>query len=244
MSEESATTNGRKRERSHRYPGRPLSESIDLARFVEERGLDGLGATEIASALGFSSVKTNTFSSRLSATRQFGLLNLKGEGYELTPLARSILHPVDPEELPNLHRRALLEPPLYSDLAHRYGGKVIPDPPILANLLYHQFNIIAAAKDAAAEAFLDSARFAGALDPRGVFRPEGVQVAPLLVPEAEDAEPARPKTKPRDNAGVRLDLQLWDDDSGKTIRLRAPKEISRASFDRFLQAFQLMVKVE
>jgi len=43
---------GRKRERSHRYPGRGLAESLELARFLEERGLDGFPAGEIARALG------------------------------------------------------------------------------------------------------------------------------------------------------------------------------------------------
>src|SRR5947209_5806347 len=102
----------RKRERSTRYPGRTLSDSVDLARSLEGRGLDGLHATEIAAALGYSNVKTNTFSARLSAARQFGLVVLKDETYSLTPLARSILHPVDPAELPRLYREALLAPPL------------------------------------------------------------------------------------------------------------------------------------
>ena len=41
----------------------------------------------------------------LSAARQFGLLTLTGEGYSLTPLAREILHPVDPADLPRLSAR-------------------------------------------------------------------------------------------------------------------------------------------
>ncbi len=237
MSDESTAPSGRKRERSNRYPGRPLRESVDLACFIEEKGLDGLGAAEIASALGYSSVKTNTFSARLSAARQFGLLTLGAEGYSLTPLARTILHPVDPAELPSLLRKALWEPSLYGELAVRFGGNVVPEASILANLLYHQFQIIAPAKDAAAEVFLESARFAGALDGRGVLRPDGPE-APIVVPSPVPT-PQRAKA-----SGVRLDLELWDGDAGKTIRIRAPRTITRASFERFLQAFQLMVKVE
>src|SRR5437588_3044077 len=89
-----------KRERSTRHPSVPLAESVELCKFIEARGLDGLTAADIATALGYKNIKTNTFSARLSAARQFGLLALKQEGYSLTPLARSILHPVDPAEVP------------------------------------------------------------------------------------------------------------------------------------------------
>src|SRR4051812_50212663 len=99
--ESSAPARG-KRERSTRYPGVPLAESVELCRFVDDRGLDGLTAADIATALGYKNIKTNTFSARLSAARQFGLLALKEEGYALTPLARAILHPVDRSGLPQL----------------------------------------------------------------------------------------------------------------------------------------------
>src|SRR5205814_6279900 len=96
---EPITPNRPKRERSARYPGGPLAESVGLCKFIDGHGLDGLTAADIASALGYRNVKTNTFSARLSAARQFGLLDLNDEGYALTPLARAILHPVDPADL-------------------------------------------------------------------------------------------------------------------------------------------------
>src|SRR3954465_8760811 len=117
-----------KRERSTRYPGVNLAESLKLCESIEKLGGDGLTASDIATALGYKNIKTNTFSARLSAARQFGLLVLKDEGYSLTPLARSILHPVDPAELPRLYRQALLEPSLYADLAEQFGDKRVPDP--------------------------------------------------------------------------------------------------------------------
>ncbi len=231
----------RKRERSTRYPGSPLAECIEFARFIETKGLDGLPATEVALAMGYKSVKTNTFSAPLSAARQFGLLTLKDDAYSLTQLARSILHPVDPAELPRLHRKALLEPPLYAELAQRLADKRVPEAAILANVLYHQHHIIATAKDAAAETFLQSARFAGVLGDEGIFRPQGEPLAPPLPDAPKAADPVARRESSRD---VRLDLRLWGDDQGKTIRLRAPETISAESFERFLQAFHLLVKVE
>lgn len=239
------TPEPRKRERSARYPGVPLADSVELARFVDDRGLDGLPADEIAVALGYKSAKTNTVSARLSAARQFGLMTIDGEGYALTPLARSILHPTDPAELPRLRRQALLEPPLYADLAQRLAEKRVPDASILANILYHHHSIVAAAKQQAAESFLESARTAGALGEDGIFRPHAgaeAVAAPAQTPKAAVA-PRGPT--PRSTAGeVKLDLRLWGPDRGKVVRLRAPESMSAASLERFLEALKLLIRVE
>jgi hypothetical protein len=262
-----------KRERSTRYPGVDLAESLKLCESIEQLGVDGLTSADIATALGYKNIKTNTFSARLSAARQFGLLTLTGDGYGLTPLARAILHPVDPDELPRLYRQALLKPPLYAELAERLGGRKVPEAAILGNVLYHHHQIIASAKQSAAEAFLASARFAGALGEGGVFLPGGVDrqsppessatppgtlagsspgltlgvaraaVAPPIALPAALGAAAPPIVRERP-ADVRLDLRLWDADMGKTIRLRAPQSISSASFDRFLQAFRLLVRID
>jgi hypothetical protein len=235
-----------RRERSTRYPGVALAEAIKFCESIDALGVDGLSAADIASALGYKNIKTNTFSARLSAARQFGLLSLTGDGYALTPLAREILHPVDPSGLGRLHRQALLKPPLYAELAERLAGRRAPDAEILGNILYHNHQIIATAKRPAAEAFLESSRFAGALGDDQVFRPEGppgpaaTAGAPAATAPSPPA-PSAPRTRP---AEVRLDLRLWDRDEGKTIRLRAPQTITPASFERFLQAFRLLVRVE
>ena len=246
-----------KRERSTRYPGVTLAESLKLCESVEELGVDGLSAPDIATALGYKNIKTNTFSARLSAARQFGLLALTGDGYALTSLAREILHPVDPANLPRLYRQALVKPPLYAELVERLGGKKVPEATILGNVLYHNYQIIASAKQQAADAFLESARFAGAMGGDGVFHPSGVPgtdpsdgptpphdpAAPVTKKPQTAATPAAAQPRPR-STDARLDLRLWGDDEGKAIRLRAPHTITPASFERFLQAFRLLVRVE
>jgi hypothetical protein len=252
--DESAPARG-KRERSTRYPGVPLAESVELCRFIEGHGLDGLTAGDIASSLGYKNIKTNTFSARLSAARQFGLLILKDEGYSLTPLARSILHPVDPAEISRLHRQALLEPPLYAELAAQFADKKLPEAAILGNVLYHNHQIIASAKQAAAEAFLESARFAGALGDDHVFRPNGATTTTSDTPTLVQANghagsmpvtpPATPRVEsnPRSN-DVRIDLRLWGADLGKAIRVRAPEVITPDSFERLIQALRLHLRIE
>jgi hypothetical protein len=228
-----------RRERSARYPGASLEESLGLCAALDRLGLDRLSAEAIAEGLGYSSIKTNTFSARLSAARQFGLLTLAGEQYALTALGRSLLHPSDPAEVPQLRREALRKPPLYADLAQRFEGKKVPEASLLANILYHHHQITARAKQGAAAVFLESSRYAGALGADEVFRADG---PPPALGAAEPARAAdRSRTRPAD---VRLDLRLWDEDDGKVIRVRAPRSISAASFERFLQAFRLVVRVE
>ena len=241
-----------RRERSTRYPGVNLAESLKFAAAIDALGVDGMSSAAIAAALGYKNIKTNTFSARLSAARQFGLLHLTGDCYALSPLARAILHPVDRDELPRLFRQALLKPPLYADLAERLAGRRVPEATILGNVLYHNHQIIASAKQPAAEAFLESARFAGAINDDQVFCPDGfAPAAPAPAQPTAPTEPARPAPALQDRSGageaeaeVRLDLRLWDADQGKTIRLRAPQTMTAASFERFLQALRLLVRIE
>ncbi len=243
-----------RRERSARYPGVPLADAIELCRQLDSKGLDGLSADMIAQAMGYKNIRTQTFSARLSAARQFGLLTLAGEGYGLTPLARSILHPTDPNDLANLHHRAFQTPPLYAELVQRLEGKRVPEPETLANILYHHHQITGSAKHSAAEAFLESARFAQTLGADGILlaagsnhaQPQLQTLADQPGPESKASRSASPRNttdSATETATVRLDLRLWGPDAGKQIRVRAPETITRSSFERFLQTFQLHVQV-
>jgi hypothetical protein len=244
LTHDEAPQNRSRRERSTRYPGVPLADCVELCKFIESRGLDGLTAADIASALGYKNIKTNTFSARLSAARQFGLLTLASEGYSLTSLAKSILHPVDLSDLPRLYRQALLEPPIYADLVERLADKRVPDAAILGNVLYHNHHIIASAKEPAADAFLASARFAGALGEDMVLRLGGPASTPAPTPVAPAPPVAAELPKPAPPSGVRFDLRLWGIDEGKSIRVRAPESITSESFDRLLQALRLHMRIE
>ena len=162
--------------RGARRCGRPLRRG-HRARPVH-RGARGLGrpprGRDRGAALGYSNVKTNAFSARLSAARQFGLIALKDETYTPGALARSILHPVDPADLPRLYRQALLEPPLYAEAGRPHVRQEIarrPDP--REHLLSSASEIIASAKDAAAASFpgIREVRLGGSLTTRGLPPP-------------------------------------------------------------------------
>jgi hypothetical protein len=251
MSKGSEDVGGGRRARSARYPGVALGEALAFCRQVDAKGHDGQAAPALAAALGHANVRTNTFSARLSAARQFGLMTLDGERYRLTPLAKSLLHPVDPDGVPALLRRALAEPPLYGAILARLANRPVPDAATLANLLYHDERITSGAKDHAAEAFLASARFAGVLAEDGLLRPDGAPAsapapakASTARPQPDADAPARRASRPAARSPVRIDLPLWGDDEGKTIKVRAPESMTRASLDRFLAALRLHVRIE
>src|SRR5262249_52395697 len=95
-----------------------------------------------------------------------------------------------------------------------------------------------------AESFLESARFAGALADDGIFRPDGRESIASPSDTPSTTSPAPTAAPRRKGADVRLDLRLWGPDVGKVIRLRAPEAITRASFERFLSAFRLLIHIE
>ncbi|MCY2935242.1 MAG: hypothetical protein NT172_13870 [Planctomycetota bacterium] len=264
-----ATENaGVKRERSARYPAVPLADAVEFCRQIDGLGIDGLTAPQIATAMGYKNVKTNTFSGRLSSARQFGLIDLADQNYTLTELVLRIIHPFDPEEVPKLLRQACQLPPLFAELMKHYAGKRLPEPEILGNLLMHRHQITASAKMAAAESFYASIQHAGLLDETRVLdaqanQPSGhasaseiratalskpqLAISPVVLkpPEVETnlglVRSTLKSAKSHDE--VRLDLTLWDEDQGKQIRLRAPSTMTQASLDRFIQSLKLAIRV-
>lgn len=259
---------GSRRERSARYPSTTLEDAINFCRQIDELGVDGLNSAQIASAMGYRNVKTNTFSGRLSSARQYGLIDLSDQSHTLSQLARRIIHPMDPDEIPTLLRQACQSPPLYAELLRSYAGKRLPEPDILGNLLMHKHHITAVARNIAAEAFFASIKYAGILLENRLVDESAGEAAMLVSPKLTSARPAirssRAAAEPeaettfrhsdynphRNHSGkttgeneVRIDLALWDADEGKHIRFKAPSTITRASYERFLQAFQLAVRI-
>lgn len=229
---------GRKRGRSLRHPGVGLPEAVAFARAVHSKGLEGLDAERLAQALGYKNLRTNTFSARLSAARQFGLLQTFRRGFVVSANGEAILFPRDPASAAEALRTALREPPLYASLLARYSGRRLPAQETLADLLQHDDGITASAKEAAAKAFVDSARHAGVLGDDGVLR----DASPAPVDSTGNA--AMKTAKPKRSSGVRLDLKLWGPDEGKMIRVRAPESITRGSLERLIEALRLMVRIE
>jgi hypothetical protein len=234
-----------RRERSARYPQATLDQSIELARNIAEKGVDGLPAEAIAAALGYKNIRTHSFSSALSSARQFGLIVLKDGGYALTDLARQVFSGRDP----SVRRRAFRMPPLYSELCERFAGKRMPEAPALANWLQHNHQITAAAKLQAAETFLASAREAAVLSSDAVLRLDAPVPPSQHEPRSRPTAPAQQTSTEASatrvpSAEVEFTLRLWGGDAGKEIRVAGPAVMTAESYERLLQAFRLHIRIE
>lgn len=247
MSQVSDEGQMRRRERSARYPGASLNEAIELARQMSEKGVDGLPAEAIAAAMGYKNIRTHWLSARLSAARQFGLIKLVDDGYALTDLARLLIHPVSAAAEASARRRAFREPSLYAELCEKFGGKRLPDASALANWLYHNHDITAAAKDGAAEVFVASAREAGLLGTDGILiASSGEGERPRVDGHESQGQHQRESSAhdPVPTGQVEFTLKLWGRDEGKEIRVSSPDSLGADSYKRLLQALRLHVRIE
>ncbi len=219
------------RARSTQHPGVPLGEALAFVGRMATQGLDGLPAVAVAGGLGYGSIRTNAFSARLSAARQFGLLARDGDSCRLTELGRALAAAPDRADL---LRQALASPPLYAALIERLAGQRMPDPRALADLLQHRHGLTPRAKAAAAAAFLASARLAGALGSDEILLAEPVAPIP-------DFSAIRdPKSSIE---SVQFELQLWGADRGKVVRVTAPESLTVESLDRLIAALRLHVRI-
>jgi hypothetical protein len=200
-------------------------------RQIDARRADGTTAPAIAAALGHRNIRTRTFSARLSSARQFGLITMHHGIYSLTSRGRSLIHPAGGEGHQRLLRESFLSVPLYADLAMSLAGKPLPDPQALAGRLEQGHRISTAASRVAAQVFLASAREASLVDDAGVLRLDLSQTSPDA-----SRSPEVPK--------VHVNLQLAGTDLGKTVEVKAPASLSRASFDRLIAALEALIHID
>lgn len=230
-------TGGGSRRRSARYPGATLAQVLDFIREIDTRRCDGKTAATIAAAMGHRSIRTHTFSARLSAARQFGLIWMRRGHYGLTERARGLLHPQAGDDKAALRRQAFLAPEMYAELAMSLAGKVLPDVEALAGRLEREHGVAPGARDRAATVFLASAQEAGLVHRDGVLRLDEEQ-RPAVRKNA-DSLPSHQS----DGARIHVALPLQGIDSGKYVEVRAPASMSRASFDRLARALEALIEV-
>lgn len=141
------------RERSALYPSATWQECLD---FIEKfKGLKVKKASyeEMAKTYGVS-LNTNSFKSKITTTRQFGLISTSaGSAIELTEAATKILYPIS-DDSSLVSFECFATPPLYKKLIDAYNGRALPNATILGNVLMNNHNITAQVKDVAAKYFL------------------------------------------------------------------------------------------
>lgn len=152
------------REKSVRYPAISIDECINFIRQVDELGGQAISYASILSMMNLKSQTTKSFQVRISAAKQFGLLQTGRGTAQLTDLARRILRSNEgKEESEKLKIEAFGKPPLYEKLIERFKDKALPEPTQLGNILMNEYHIIKQVKDVAANCFIESANSLGLL---------------------------------------------------------------------------------
>lgn len=152
------------REKSVRYPAISIDECINFIRQVDELGGQAISYASILSMMNLKSQTTKSFQVRISAAKQFGLLQTGRGTAQLTDLARRILRSNEgKEESEKLKIEAFGKPPLYEKLIERFKDKALPEPTQLGNILMNEYHIIKQVKDIAANCFIESANSLGLL---------------------------------------------------------------------------------
>ena len=150
------------KERSPLYPIFSINDTLDFVRAIVKIGGKKVSVETVATVIGMS-VKTNSFKSKISTAKQFGLIRGSGGAVELTDLAKKIVYAVNDEETQKALIECFLSAPLYRKIAERYENQAVPPVDKLGNILLLEYGVTKNAKDVAAGKFIDSAEQIGIL---------------------------------------------------------------------------------
>ena len=144
------------------YPYFNMKSSLDVARLIYEKGGGSCTPDQLAAFLDYKSVKSGTYQTRTSASRQFGFVQSGGGEISITERAQKILNPVMPEEANLAKTEAFLAVELFNQIYQQFQGKTLPPEaglknPIHSNLL----NLTNDRVGPAIRVFFQSAEYAG-----------------------------------------------------------------------------------
>jgi len=128
------------RTRSKAYPAVTLGEALKKTDKINDNyGLSGSYNREtIAAGMGYGSL-SGTASRAVAALAQYGLLNRIKDQYELSPLARKYLTPMEDHDLSDAKREAALSPALFAEIYSKFAGQLLPKQ--FVNRLINEFGI-------------------------------------------------------------------------------------------------------
>lgn len=149
------------REKSALYPGATWVECMELIKNIGSFNLKAVSYQELAKKYGLSSTTTKSFTTKIGAAKQFGLVTTaQGNTIQLTDVSKNLLYPTG-ESVRNIELACFAQAPLYSKLISKYDGVALPAQELLANILMNEHRITRSVKDSAAKCFLESAEQLG-----------------------------------------------------------------------------------
>lgn len=182
------------REKSVRYPANTLEECVEFLKMVHAIG--GRKEAPIESVLSKMNVTTpdnRRYKYLTSSAEIFGLIKKTKSGISPTEFGTSIVYPLGGEE----HRKTLIleafhNPPVYQKIIERYSGTILPDIKTLKAVFYN-YHIATNALDTAINAFIASAKYAGALDQNNRLLSSSQEVEHQIPPNEEKQSEDKPK---------------------------------------------------
>jgi len=149
------------KEKSSLYPGVTWKECENFIKKLDKfKGK--VGYDMLAQDYGLKNATAKSFTAKLSAAKQFGLIQTSGGTIQLTELAKKYLYPINGYVQQEVLHQCFALPPLYLKLIERFDGSQLPNEIQLGNILMQEeFGIVKAAKDTAAKCFFQNAEEMG-----------------------------------------------------------------------------------
>jgi len=227
--------------------------SLKVADIIQNVGGGSCAADFLVSKLGYKSIQSGTYLTRVAAARMFGYVSTAQGKFVVTERALSALQPVMPEDSINAKADAFLSVPLFAKLYEDFRGRTLPPEVGLRNLFLNSYRILPDRIPDALRVFMNSAAQCGFFDSGRdrLIRPatNSAAAAPQAPPESPTApqqqEPSAPPDKPRwrdgggDGGGGGIHSALI----GLLRELPKPGESwTTTEQDQFLNAFTGLVK--
>jgi len=170
-----------------------LDASIKVADVIYNKGGGTCTEDQLAMWLNYSTVRSGTFLTRVSAAnKHFGLITQQGDHFAVNDRAQKILSPVMPDDAVNGKIEAFLAVPLFAKVYEQFRGTQIPKDAGLKNLFQNHYKVVPDRVGSAVRVFLNSAEQAGLLssDRSRLVRPVGASIPsnkpPAASPPKED----------------------------------------------------------
>lgn len=179
------------------YPYFDLDSSIKVADAVFQKGGGQTDGAHLAVWLGYSSTRSGTYLTRVSAAKQFGLVDYSKDTITVTELGKTILAPVMPEDMVSAKTQAFLNVELFAKVFAQYNGTQLPKAVGLKHLFENTYKIVPERVPLAVRVFLLAAEQAGFFQASNGDRTRLIKPAATKgAPATESPAPANEETPP------------------------------------------------
>lgn len=147
---------------AERPPYLGLEEALAAITAIQEQGGGSVTAETLSPIIG-NSTKSSSFQRKVSALRGYGLVDVVGDRISVSRLGLGYVAPTSEEEKAEVAATALRNIPLARALHDRYGGGLLPNRDILANMMLREYGAAEPNNTLWADFFLGALRTAGLL---------------------------------------------------------------------------------